>query len=262
MNRIQLLDHDVAPAEPNSLPAPLTRFRSKARRGVEYSFFVPLHYESNYAYPLVVWLHGPQGDQSQLKQVMPHVSMRNYVGVAPGYRANKPGLVDAAEMAPWQQTSDEIARSLECVLDVVEQAQERFHIARHRVFLAGLDCGGTMAIRLGLAAPEVFAGVVSLGGAFPTGNQPLANIERVRRLPIMIAHGRESDLYPVGQLCEDLRLVHAAGMSLTLRQYDCGHELTTQMLSDLDVWMMELVTGNPSARSDSADSATWSEEWN
>jgi hypothetical protein len=30
---------------------------------------------------------------------------------------------------------------------------------------------------------------------------------------------------------------------VTLRQYPCGDELNTQMLCDMDRWMMEIVTG-------------------
>jgi hypothetical protein len=65
----------------------------------------------------------------------------------------------------------------------------------------------------------------------------------VRQLPIFIANGRESTEYPVERTCEELRLFHAAGMAVTLRQYPCGDELTTQMLSDMDEWIMERVTG-------------------
>ena len=45
--------------------------------------FAPIRYERGYAYPLVVWLHGALGNEQQLRRVMPLVSMRNYVAVAP-----------------------------------------------------------------------------------------------------------------------------------------------------------------------------------
>ena len=45
--------------------------------------FGPLHYEAGYAYPLIVWLHGWGDDETQLKRVMPLVSMQNFVAVAP-----------------------------------------------------------------------------------------------------------------------------------------------------------------------------------
>jgi hypothetical protein len=38
-------------------------------------------------------------------------------------------------------------------------------------------------------------------------------------------------------------LFHTAGMAIHLRQYPCEDELTTQMLHDLDTWLMEQVTG-------------------
>ena len=47
------------------------------------ALFAPLHYESNYAYPLIVWLHGANDDERQLKRIMPFVSLRNYVAVSP-----------------------------------------------------------------------------------------------------------------------------------------------------------------------------------
>ena len=50
-------------------------------------------------------------------------------------------------------------------------------------------------------------------------------------------------------------LFHAAGMSVTLRQYPCGDELTTQMLRDLDVWLMEQVTGVAQHRRERARAA-------
>ena len=45
--------------------------------------FAPLHYTPKYDYPLIVWLHGPGGDQRQLLRIMPVVSLRNYIAVAP-----------------------------------------------------------------------------------------------------------------------------------------------------------------------------------
>jgi len=49
-------------------------------------------------------------------------------------------------------------------------------------------------------------------------------------------------------------------MSVTLRQYPCGDELTTQMLRDLDVWLMEQVTGVSTA--EVQEPAALPSEWN
>ena len=102
-----------------------------------------------------------------------------------------------------------------------------------------------MAIRLALAQPSRYAGAVSLGGHFPKGHAPLARLAEARRTPLLIAHSRDSETYTVEHLCKELSLFHAAGMCITLRQYPCGDELTTQMLQDANAWLMEQVTGVP-----------------
>lgn len=199
------------------------------------SMFMPLHYERNYAYPLIVWLHGEGDDETQLCRVMPCISMRNYVAIAP--RGSQAG-------EDWSQTQEGIAVTKRKVLDCIETASQRYNIAKHRVFLAGCGAGGTMALRVGLNFPDHIAGLASLGGQFPQGHSPLINLEIAREIPLLLSHKRESLDYPVDDVCRDLRLIHTAGFSVTLRQYPAAHELTTNMLCDLDSWIMSLVTGD------------------
>ena len=69
------------------------------------ALFAPLHYTSGYAYPLIVWLHGPGGDERQLMRIMPPISMQNYVAVAPRGLLLSEGANDQAY--GWQQTEDQ-----------------------------------------------------------------------------------------------------------------------------------------------------------
>jgi phospholipase/carboxylesterase len=204
-----------------------------------HTLFAPLHYESGYAYPLIVWLHGRGTDERHLLRIMPLVSMRNYVAVAP----RGPALCGTAGPGyDWPQTEQYVLQAEHLVAETVSIARRRLHIAPRRVFLAGFDCGGTMAFRAALNRPDLYAGVASLGGAFPTGSMPFRNLARARKLPIFVASGRDSADYPAAQVCQDLRLLHSAGMSITLRQYPCGHQLSPQMLSGLDRWIIEQIT--------------------
>ncbi|MBN1852927.1 MAG: hypothetical protein JW829_09390 [Pirellulales bacterium] len=203
--------------------------------------FSPLHYEPGYAYPLLIWLHGPGDDERQLRQIMPLISLRNYVAIAPrGTRA----LADNGKCGfAWEQTVQQIENAAESVTECIDFAKDRFHIAASRLFLAGYHSGGTMAIRLACQFPERFAGIISFGGAFPQGLHPLRQINALRKLPMLLTMGRDGRSYTETQLCHDLRLAHAAGMNISVRQYPCGDELTSAMLSDTDWWIMDLVCG-------------------
>jgi phospholipase/carboxylesterase len=216
-----------------------------------YSLFGPLHYEPGYAYPLIIWLHGPANDEHQLRRIMPLISMRNYVAVAPRgiCQAGKDGLSGFG----WPQTDGMVEQAEQRIFSSLAIASHKFNVSPKRVFVAGFDQGGTLAFRVALGNPRHFAGVLSLGGRFPTGGTPLGNLPDARKLGVFLAAGRASSEYPTQEVCDNLRLMHTAGMTITLRQYPCGQELTPQILSDVDRWIIEQIT-DPSQVSQAVES--------
>jgi phospholipase/carboxylesterase len=201
--------------------------------------FAPIHYEPNYAYPLLVWFHEPGTDEQQLLHIMPAVSVRNYVAAAPR------GLPIGEGRWGWPQTVEAIHETEQRVAETIEAVEQRYHVAEDRIFVAGFGAGGTMALRLALASPQRFAGAVSLCGALPAGHTPLGRLNEARRLPVLLAVARDSCVYPPAAACNDLRLLHTAGLLTTLRQYHPGgQQLLPHMLGDLNRWIMEQVTAN------------------
>jgi phospholipase/carboxylesterase len=204
--------------------------------------FTPVHYEPNYAYPLLIWLHGSgTTDERQLLRIMPGVSLRNYVAVAPRGFAQESGE-SSDRTYDWPQTPEHIQEA-ECrVFDCIEAAKSRWNVSPKRVFLAGVDTGATMAFRVAMNQPRQFAGVLAMGGAFPSGHRPFVQLLEARKLPVFLAVGRDSTAYSPERACEDLRLFHTAGINVALRQYPCGQQLAPQMLRDVDRWIMEQIT--------------------
>jgi phospholipase/carboxylesterase len=201
--------------------------------------FVPLHYERNYAYPFLIWLHDIGDSEEDLRTVMPRLSLRNYIAASPrGPRLSQGGC----GLFGWEQTPRGIEHARDRIDYCKRRVLDRYHIAGHKVFLAGRGQGGTMALRVALSNPTEFAGAASLHGPFPTGQMPLSCLRSARRLPLFIAQGRRSAGYTEERFCADLRLIHCAGMSLMLRQYPSADELPACLLRDLNAWLMGLVT--------------------
>jgi phospholipase/carboxylesterase len=246
----------ITPQTPPSLARrTVERIRLRGKDITPHATFAPMHYEPGYAYPLVIWLHGALGDERQVRQVMPKISMRNFVAIAPrgtctvrsGSDFSKDGDFHSdRDSYCWRQASDAVAEAETSVLDCVEIASRRYNVHQKRIFLAGVGCGGTMALRTAWNHPGRFAGVATFGGALPADNRPLRNVNALRNLPCFVASGRTSTTYPEPDVCRDLRLLHSAGCTVALRQYPCGDDLTTTMLSDLNRWMMDIVCGGNS----------------
>ena len=203
-----------------------------------HTLFSPIHYEQGYAYPLIIWLHGQcNAAERQLMKIMPIVSMRNFVAVAPR------GVVCAATgQFGWPATEADFNLAQQRVFDCLQIASEKCNISKSRVFLAGFDDGGTMAFRIGMQFPQYFAGIVSLCGSFPQETVPLLQLDAVRQLPCLMSVGRDSAVFPPTEAARQLALFHSASMSVTVRQYPCRQELSTNMLEDVNRWIMERVT--------------------
>ncbi len=202
--------------------------------------FAPAHYEPGYAYPLVVWLHGPRGNEHQLRRVMPYVSDQNFVGVAP-----QGTYADRHEGFNWRQTREHVVTAESRVFASIELAERRFNVHPDRIFLAGYGSGGTMALRIAWNNPHQFAGVAAIGGPIPADDRPFGRVNEIRSLPCLLAVARESNVYPEHEFCRDLRLLHAAGCKVDLHYYRWGDELNTETFHNLNRWLMALVCGSP-----------------
>jgi phospholipase/carboxylesterase len=215
--------------------------------------FSPIHYEPGYAYPLLVWLHGSGSDERQVMRVMPEISMRNYIAVAPRglpltsepHRPTNNFDVysilrsHTKEHYDWLDTDEKLAEIEQRVFDCIAIAKERCHIASDRIFLAGFGNGGTMALRLALLYPENFAGAASLDGAFPKDKRILHRWEDARLLSVFLAVGQGTDV-SAESVCQVLELLHTAGIAIKFREY-ANNGLTPTMLQDLNRWIMDIV---------------------
>jgi phospholipase/carboxylesterase len=242
MNRLVLDSETLSSAVHDSQQLAALDCREwKSAQAAPHATFAPIHYEANYAYPLLVWLHGHASNEHELRQIMPKVSMRNYVAVAP-----QGCWKDSRHRGRhgWRQASEMIEDAEARILESISAAQRRFNIHPRRIFLAGHDSGGTMAVRVAWNNPARFAGVVSVNGPLPTCQSPLRRVNELRQLPCLLAMSRDSRTYPSDQVCNDLRLLHAAGCTVAMRQYPGANALTTSILADVDRWMMELVCGH------------------
>lgn len=241
-----------------SVELSFSRVSHRGKTARPHVLFSPMHYEAGYAYPLIVWLHGPESDERQITRVMPTISMRNYVGVAPQGMAMDPTgiargpkydiseLIEGLGHAPkprydWPQNIEAIEEAEHRVFECIDVARQRCNIAPDRIFLVGFGTGGTMALRLAMLYPDMFGGVVSLCGAFPEGHLPLRQWTAARGLPTLLTVGNTSETFSLAQAARMLTLYHTAGIPIDVREYPCGQELSSSMLEDLNRWLMERV---------------------
>lgn len=243
------LVHRSAPQSPfeglirfDQAAAPKAADRTVPAAAAPRCLLAPVHYEPNYAYPLLVWLHGHGEDERELLQVMPRISLRNYVSVAPR------GLprVDhrGARLWTWPDSPKTVLAAEQRVYDAIAVAAARYRIHEDRIFLAGQGRGGSMALGIALGRPGRFAGAASLGGPLPARKGLFREYDMARGLPLFVGTSDGPD-YTSDRLEADVRLLHAAGARATVFRYLRQRELPHEVLADLNRWMMRIVCGQP-----------------
>ena len=214
---------------------PIATARSAAR-----AFFLPVHYEASYSYPLVVWLHNDGFNERQINCVMPHISLRNYVAAA----VRAPRAVDSkGHRFEWSTSAAAVEAAHEGVVQAIEAAQERFSIHPSRIVLAGYKTGGTMAMTIAMRDPSLFAGVISLGGYFSDRGRLFNDLPALRRrqLPMLWQWARGNRDFCTDQLRCDIQAAMMFKAKVEIRQYNDDDEMNTMTLSDIDDWIMSRV---------------------
>jgi len=119
----------------------------------EYIVVLPPEYHPKRSYPAVVLLHDGRGPRRAIEPWAEQAALNGYVIIAPEY-------MRPDEDPDYRYAPDEHVATLLAVRDV----RKRFAIDPNRVFLAGSLIGGNAAWDIGLAHPDVFAGVVTISG--------------------------------------------------------------------------------------------------
>ena len=125
---------------------------------------LPPEYDARRRYPAIVSLHAAWS--TPLNQIEWWAGMPDEQGRRNGQAGRHGGIIIAPAWAdPNQQTYGYTAREHAAVLAALREASRRFAIDSDRVFLSGHSLGGDAAWDIGLAHPDLWAGVVVIAGS-------------------------------------------------------------------------------------------------
>lgn len=176
---------------PEGTAAPRTgRFTDKLPGGEqEYWAYVPEHYNPDYGYALVLWLH-PAGDTmeaSLMRQWQSHCDRRGIILAGP----------KAADISGWTPGETDFVRG------VVEQMQTQYSIDRQRTVVHGHGASGQFAFDVGFKHRDLFRGLVV--GSAPLRTPPPDNDPDFRQQLYLVC-GEKDPLVPaVTQTAQGLR---------------------------------------------------------
>ena len=195
---------------------------------------LPPEYDPLRTYPAVVSLHAAWSTPQN--QIEWWAGMPGADGQRRGQAARNGTIVIAPAWARAQQTAyDYSAREHAAVLAALRESLRRFSIDTDRVFLSGHSMGGDAAWDIGLAHPDLWAGLVAIAPA--AGKYVNHYWHNARTLPMYLVGG-ELDSSSFGRNTMDLDRYFAKGFDATYVEYrGRGHEHFSDEIMRIFDWM-------------------------
>jgi phospholipase/carboxylesterase len=196
----------------------------------------------------VIWLHGLGADGHDFEPVAPLLGLQKArVRFVFPHAPEIPVTLNLGMvMRAWYDLSalddasrvdhEGLARSAQAVTDLVSRERER-GIPADRIVLAGFSQGGSVALRVGLAAPEPLAGMVLLSTYLVEGGSESG----AQGLRIFQGHGTYDPVVPYAWGVQARDRLIAGGANVTWKSYPMQHAVCPEEIEDLAAWLQELV---------------------
>lgn len=200
-------------------------------------------------HPTIVALHGWGASAFDLMGLAPYLGGGAFQVICPQGPLEVPLGVEGAVGYGWFPLSavnpaiegpiEEAAGRLERFLDA---AVARYAVDPRKLVLLGFSQGGVLAYRLALASPRRFAGLAALSSWLPP--QMIAALPEVdgrEELPTFVQHGTGDEIIAVARAQQSFEALRAMRVPVTYREYEMGHEINAESLTDLTRWLEDKV---------------------
>ena len=143
--------------------------------------------------------------------------------------------VDFSTGKPVYNTEQELS-SRKAIATFIKQVKEKYNL--DDVYLGGFSQGAIMSYSIGLLYPDEVAGIISFGGRLLEEIKPLVKKDdNIQKLKIFIAHGLQDSTLPVHYARRAKEYIEELGISLSYHEYSTGHQISNEMLQDLNSWL-------------------------
>lgn len=208
-------------------------------------------------HPTILTLHGWGANAMDLLGLAPHLAGGRFLVICPQGPVQTPigpgmvgygwyPIVPGSGQPPDLQAMQAARQQL---LDFLQAAEARYPIDRSKLLVLGFSQGGVMAYNLALQEPERFAALVALSTWLPPEVwEQVENRAALQQLPTLIQHGSRDEMVQPDRARKSVEILRAERLPLTYREYEMGHEINSQSLTDLVHWLQENVLSPAIAR--------------
>jgi predicted peptidase len=201
-----------------------------------YRLYVPLGYDANRKYPLLLWLHGGDGRGSDnLKQLNGGNQIGTHFWAGKDVQLKFPMFELATQCPSGDNWSDpdlnQPTKWLELTMSALAEVDKEFSIDPDRIYLAGQSMGGLGVWSALQAYPGRWAAAVIL-----SAYDNFTDIHALARTPIWVFQGEADETVPVTLVRDMMKQLNKAHANLRYTEYrKADHEVWKKAFAEPDL---------------------------
>src|SRR5258708_2618634 len=203
-------------------------YANKTGERLSYRLYVPLGYDANRKYPLLLWLHGGDGRGSDnVKQLNGGNQIATHFWAGKDVQLNFPMFELIPQCPSGDNWSDpdlnQPTKWLELTMSALADVEKEFSIDPDRIYLAGQSMGGLGVWSALQAYPGRWAAAVIL-----SAYDNFTNLKALASTPLWVFQGEADETVPVTLVRDLVKQLHKAHANLRYTEYrKTAHEAST-----------------------------------
>lgn len=206
---------------------------------------LPEDWSPTESYTLLITLHGNGGKAITLASLFSNFTNEKIIIAAP--EGQYPKLVSSDLCYSWfYPTNDKSIwekadmMTIENILNIIDEVSSRYPIGD--TFIFGFSQGVSLAYMIAFTKPELFKGVIAIGGYLPeidsTGSTiTTKKIEAAKNLKLFIGIGND-DMASIQKNCGyQNKYFQSLNFDVSFHQYSGGHSITSELLNEILTWI-------------------------
>jgi phospholipase/carboxylesterase len=191
-------------------------------------------------FPILLLLHGWTGDENSMWVFQSRLP-RNALMIAPRGLFMTKGIGNS-----WHP---ELSKPWPWVNDFQPAAERLFELISSLNFpdgdfsnlhILGFSQGAAFASTIAMMYPERIASLAGLSGFIPDGATAWLQPDRLKDLPVFIAHGTEDERVPIERARKSVDLIEKAGAKVTYCEDNVGHKLSAKCFRGLEAFYQQV----------------------
>lgn len=213
---------------------------SKQKNQLPYRLFVPLGYDKDHKYPLLLWLHSGDGrGDDNKKQLTRDNQLATHFWISKAVQATFPAFVLIPQCAFKESWADpeinQPSKSLQMTMEVVAKLQRDYPIDAERIYVGGQAMGGLGTWSVLQKYPGLWAGALVI-----SAYDNFTEIKAIAAVAVWVFQGDEDDSVPVTMVRQMVRDLKKAKGEVRYSEYHKGkRDIWPQAFAepDLVTWL-------------------------